>query len=86
MVSDGYTTVFNYRTGKDEQVSRSGLITLADHIILRAVNDYKSPWHKHERHSIENFIKTPYFDLLSRSCVHPDKLITFLRQEVKQEE
>lgn len=86
MSADGYTTVFNYRTGKAEQVSRSGLITLADHIILRAVNDYKSPWHKHERHSIENFIKTPYFDLLSRNCVHPDKLIIFLRQEVEQEE
>lgn len=84
MVSDGYTTVFNYRTGKAEQVSRSGLITLADHIILRAVYDYKSPRHKHERDIIENFIKTPYFDLLSRSCVNSDKLITFLRQEVNR--
>ena len=86
MISDGYTTVTNYRTGEQEKVSRSGLIALADHIILRAVDDYKSPWHRHERYGIEKFFKTQYFDLLSRSCVHPDKLITFLRQEVKQEE
>lgn len=55
---------------------------LANAIILQAVDDYYKDVRC--RPSIEQWIKSEEYYLLSRNCLDADLLIKFLRQEAKQ--
>lgn len=56
--------------------------SLANAIIIQACRDYMLE--PGMRSSIEKFIKSKYFNTISRGAVPPEQLISFLRTEVKQ--
>lgn len=78
IMKDDYISVTNMRTGEQETVSRSGLLNLANAIIVQACDDYVMPEFERERNYIERWIRSVDFDLYSRSCVSPELLITHL--------
>lgn len=78
-MENGFTTVYNFRTGTKERVSADGLLNLANAIIIRACDDYKSRDYQYRRFPIEKFLKSEYANLLMRGCCNPDKLINHLR-------
>lgn len=80
------TVCINKRTGKVEMLSRSGLLNLANAIIIRACDDYKMLPYKNERMFIEKFIRSGYFEMLSRGCVPAEKLINHLVHEAEKED
>lgn len=84
MFTNDLIEVTNYRTGKQEIVSRESLLLLANAIIINACKDYQDE--PATRYVIEKFIKSDYFDLLSRSAISPKILIEHLRNAVKEKE
>lgn len=54
---------------------------LANAIILQAIDDYYKDVRC--RSSIEHWIKSEEYSILSRNCLDADLLIKFLRQEVQ---
>ena len=84
-MENGFTTVYNFRTGTMERVSVDGLLTLANAIIIRACDDYKSRDYQYRRFPIEKFLKSEYANLLMRGCCSPDKIINYLSEVVSHD-
>lgn len=84
IMKDDYITVINVRTGEQETVSRSGLLNLANAIIVQACDDYVDNAYERERNYIERWIRSSDFDLYSRSCVAPELLINHLQELIKK--
>lgn len=84
-MENGFTTVYNFRTGTRERVSADGLLNLANAIIIRACDDYKSRDYQYRRFPIEKFLKSEYANLLMRGCCSPDKIINYLSEVVSHE-
>lgn len=82
MHDSDFVRVTNYRTKKEEMVSRDGLYQLANAIIITAVRDYED--YPELQYAIERFIDSDYFDLLSRSTISSNVLIDFLRNKQKE--
>ena len=83
IMKDDYISVINVRTGEQETVSRSGLLNLANAIIVQACDDYVDTAYERERNYIERWIRSSDFDLYSRSCVAPELLINHLHELIK---
>lgn len=84
-MKDDFTQVHNFRTGEIETVSADGLLNLANAIIVRACEDYKSKEYQFRRFSIEKFLKSEYANLLMRGCCSQDKIINYLVEVVSHE-
>lgn len=84
-MKDDFTQVRNYRTGQIETVSADGLLNLANAIIIRACDDYKSKEYQFRRFPIEKFLKSEYANLLMRGCCSQDKIINYLSEVVSHE-
>ena len=84
-MKDDFTQVKNYRTGQIETVSIGGLLNLANAIIIRACDDYRSKEYQSRRSSIEKFLKSDYANLLMRSCCSQDKIINYLSEVVSHD-
>lgn len=84
-MKDDFTQVRNFRTGQIETVSTDGLLNLANAIIIRACDDYKSRDYQYRRFPIEKFLKSDYANILMRGCCSPDKIINYLSEGVSHE-
>lgn len=84
-MENGFTTVYNFRTGTMERVSADGLLNLANAIIIRACDDYKSKEYQFRRFPIEKFLKSEYANLLLRGCCSQDKIINYLSEVVSHD-
>lgn len=84
-MENGFTTVYNFRTGTNETVSAEGLLNLANAIIIRACDDYKSRDYQSRRFPIEKFLKSEYANLLMRGCCSQDKIINYLSEVVSHD-
>ena len=84
-MKDDFTQVRNFRTGQIETVSTDGLLNLANAIIIRACDDYKSRDYQYRRFPIEKFLKSDYANILMRGCCSPDKIINYLLEVVSHE-
>lgn len=79
---DDFITAHNYRTDTDEEVSKDGLLTLANAIIIQSCRDYMDDIE--QRVYIEKFLRSEYALLLMRDSISPEVIITHLREEVKR--
>lgn len=82
-MKDDFTVCINERTGRVELLSRSGLLNLANAIIIQACDDYVDADFERDRPFIEKWIRSGDFDVYSRSCVSPDLLINHLHSLIK---
>lgn len=76
---DGMTRVINNRTGKEEYVSKSGLLNLADKIIEDSCTHYLKTNSEREHVYIEDFLRSDYGRALLRN-IDPEFIINKMKE------